>query len=57
MSAKKILEKEHPLMIRIEKYQHSWLKKEANKRKISIASLIRYYINYFIRRNGEKEES
>jgi len=55
MSAKKILEKEHPLMIRIEKYQHSWLKKQAQKRKISIASLIRYYINYFLKRNGEED--
>jgi len=55
MSAKKILEKEHPLMIRIEKYQHSWLKKESAKRKLSIASLIRYYINYFLKRNGEED--
>ena len=36
------------LFIYIEKYQKNWLKQEAKKRKMSIAKIIRYWIDYAI---------
>ena len=36
-----------PLLIRLEKYDHVWLHKEAKKRHISIAELIRNIIFHF----------
>ena len=35
------------LLIRIEKFDHDWLAREAKKKKLSIAGLIRYWIGYF----------
>lgn len=34
--------------IYIEKHQKDWLKKEAKKRKLTLAGLFRYYIRYFM---------
>ena len=31
----------------IEKFDRQWLRAEAKKKKLSIAGLIRYWINYF----------
>ena len=45
---KEKLTKEYPLFVRVEEYQHTWLKKEADKKKWSVAKLIRSYINYFM---------
>ena len=38
-----------PLLIRLEKYELSWLRKEAKKKKLSIAALIRNMISHFMR--------
>ena len=40
--------------IYIEKYQKDWLRKEAEKKKLSIAAIVRNIIDYFLK--NEKEE-
>lgn len=47
-------ENQTPILLWIEKTDHKWLRAEAKKKKLSIAGLIRYYINYF--RNAKKED-
>lgn len=42
--------------IYIEKYQKDWLKKEAKKKKMSLAAIVRNIINYFISQKDAKKE-
>ena len=43
-----------PILLWIEKTDQAWLKKEANKRKISIVALIRSWIAHF--KNEKKDD-